>query len=181
MKKVLLSIVFVGVSLFGITGEDVYKINCASCHAMQGELSPEAKAEMKSMMREATDEERVKLRQQMQERMQNSRKNAPPMLMVSLRLKKMLDGDKEKFVTFVDDYIQNPSQDKGYCMPMAYKRFGVMPPIGKGMNSDERQLVSAWLYDNFKGTWDSSEEAQTCGKGHKGKKKGKCGAGKCGK
>ncbi|MDF1883185.1 cytochrome c [Sulfurimonas sp. SAG-AH-194-C21] len=96
---------------------------------------------------------------------------APAMPMVSARLKSQIKSRKE-FIAFVKDYIQNPSKDKGLCMPMAYKKFGVMPPVGKGMSAEDRESISAWLYDNYK---DSS----MCKMQDK-EKKMKCGAGKCG-
>lgn len=68
---------------------------------------------------------------------------------VSQRLK-MNISSKEEFVSYVKDYIQNPSQEKGFCRPKAYKHFGVMPPIGKAMTEEERQLVAVWLYRHFR-------------------------------
>jgi len=90
-----------------------------------------------------------------------------------------LIASKKEFVTFVKDYIQNPSQKKGYCMPMAYKRFGTMPPIGKGMTKEERDIVANWLYDNFKGKWEMNMDAKACSS-RNSKKQMRCGAGKCG-
>jgi len=101
---------------------------------------------------------------------------APPMPKVSKRLKMMLTT-REDFIAFVDDYIQNPSQKKGFCMPMAYQRFGTMPPIGKQLSKEERVTVAAWLHDNFKGSWDRSMDGKMCGMRNKSMK---CGSGKCG-
>ncbi|BCD62290.1 cytochrome c class I [Nitratiruptor sp. YY08-26] len=70
---------------------------------------------------------------------------APPFLEVAHRVKAHYPRKKE-FIRFVVDYIQNPSRDKGLCMPMAFKRFGVMPPIGKSMNAKERKAVAEYLY-----------------------------------
>ncbi len=84
------------------------------------------------------------------------------------------------FIAFVEDYIQNPSQSKGYCMPMAYKRFGTMPPIGKGLTKKERATVAAWLYDNYKGSWGGSMDGKMCEMRNKGMSSMKCGGGKCG-
>jgi len=57
-------------------------------------------------------------------------------------------------VRFVSDYITNPSREKGVCLPMAYKVFGVMPPIGRTLSEEEKEAVSLWLYRNFKYTWE---------------------------
>ncbi len=187
MRKVLLSLLFAGVTLFAATGEDVYKTNCTSCHAMQGMMSKAEKSAMREKMQNATPQEKQAMKSSMMEKMKKSDMKAPPMPMVAMRLKKMLDNDRQKFVDFVEDYIQNPSQDKGFCMPMAYKRFGTMPAIGKGMSSEDRTLVATWLYDNFKASWDKSMDGKICDMKNQGMKKGKgqgkgmkCGGGKCG-
>ena len=183
MRKIVLSLLFTGVALFGATGEEVYQKNCASCHAMQGMMSQQEKFAMREKMQNASQEEKMAMKQKMMEKMKSSDMKAPAMPMVSMRLKKMLDNDRAKFITFVDDYIQNPSQEKGYCMPMAYKRFGTMPPIGKGMSAQDRQLVATWLYDDFKGSWGNSMDGKMCDMKNRGMKKGKgmkCGTGKCG-
>ena len=185
MKKVLLNLLFAGVTLFATTGEDVYKTNCASCHAMQGMMSKAEKSAMREKMQNATQEEKQAMKKSMMEKMKKSDMKAPPMPMVSMRLKRMMDNDRAKFIVFVDDYIQNPSQKKGYCMPMAYKRFGTMPPIGKGMTKEDRTLVSTWLFDNFKASWGKSMDGKMCDMKNQGMKKGKgkgmkCGGGKCG-
>lgn len=136
---------FLNITIFANTADNIYKAKCASCHALKG--------------------------------MQKDMK-APPMPMVSMRLKKMIDS-KDEFISFVKDYIQNPSQEKGFCMPTAYKRFGVMPAIGKTMTQEEIQSIAQWLYDDFKGNWGKSKDSKTCDKKNKMKKM-KCGAGKCG-
>jgi mono/diheme cytochrome c family protein len=73
---------------------------------------------------------------------------APPMSMVSYRVKTFYPK-REDFVRFVKDYITEPSQEKGVCMPMAYRMFGVMPPVGKGMSEEEKEAVARWLFENF--------------------------------
>lgn len=104
--------------------------------------------------------------------MKKSNMKAPPMPMVSKRLKMKLKS-REDFIAFVEDYIQNPSQKKGFCMPMAYKRFGTMPPIGKTLTKEERATIAAWLYDNYKGSWGGSMDGKMCEMRNKGMK---CGA-----
>ena len=73
---------------------------------------------------------------------------APPMSMVSYRVK-LFYPKEEDFVRFVKEYIVNPSQGKGVCMPMTYRVFGVMPPVGRAMTEEEREAVARWLYRNF--------------------------------
>ena len=177
MKKIVLATCLLTVGLFASSGEAIYKSRCAMCHANKGIMSQEQMQTMRQKMQNATQEEKMAMKQMMMEKMKKSKMKAPPMPMVSMRLKKMLGGDREKFIAFVEDYIQNPSQEKGFCMPMAYKRFGTMPPIGKTLTKEERATVAAWLYDNYKESWDSSMGGKMCEMKNRSMK---CGSGKCG-
>jgi len=190
-KSLIVSLMFVG-SLFASSGQEVYEARCAACHQIDMKMDMSMMQGMREKMQNATQEERQAMRQEMQakmkKKMQEAGVRAPAMKMIAMRIKKMKGDDRENFVAFVKDYIQNPSKDKGVCMPMAYKNFGTMPPIGKGMSEADRVLVSEWLYDNFKNdSWDDSMGGQVCNKKNKmmkcggGKKANmKCGAGKCG-
>ena len=120
MKSVLLILFVLSSTTFAATGKSVYEKYCVSCHLETSRV----------------DEDKATLK-------------APPMNRVSQRLK-MNTSSKEEFVAYVKDYIQNPSQEKGFCRPKAYRRFGVMPPIGKAMTEEERQLVAVWLYRHFR-------------------------------
>ena len=176
MKKIFLTAVFLFTSLYANSGEEVYKAKCMACHKMQGMMNKLQMQEMRQKMQNSSKEEKMAMREKMMQKMQKSDMKAPPMPMVSKRLKMQFKSRKD-FISFVDDYIQNPSQDKGFCMPMAYKRFGTMPPIGKQMNKNDRHAVAAWLYDNFKGVWGASMGGKMCEMRNKSMK---CGAGKCG-
>lgn len=147
MKKLLILVLFTSSILFAATGKSVYDQYCASCHLEKSKV----------------DEDKATLK-------------APPMNRVSERLK-MNTESKEEFIAYVKDYIQYPSQEKGLCRSKAYKRFGVMPPIGKAMSEEERQLAAVWLYRHFrvsKGR-NCANEDQKRGKGGGGKNM-KCGA-----
>jgi len=85
--------------------------------------------------------------------------NAPPMNEVSARLKHFFPTE-DKFVDFVVDYITYPSREKGKCLPMAFKMFGVMPPIGLQLTEEERRAVALWLYHNFTEKWEDFNKAQ---------------------
>ncbi len=37
---------------------------------------------------------------------------------------------------------------------MAYRIFGVMPPIGRTLSAEEREAVARWLYHNFRESWE---------------------------
>lgn len=187
----LLGLLLVSSPLFALNGEEVYTKHCASCHTKDMMMDKSSMMQLREKMQSSTKEEKQAMRQNMMEKMQESDMKAPAMPMISMRLKHMT-GSKEKFVAFVKDYIQNPSQEKGYCMPMAYKRFGVMPPVGKGMSEEERELVAQWLYSNFEGSWNDSMGGMMCEDGNKSMKNGsgksgsqknngmKCAPGKCG-
>ena len=157
------------------------------CHAPKGMMDKAQMQTMRAKMQNASKEEKMAMREQMAVKMKKSGMRAPAMPMVSARLKSQLKTRAE-FITFVEDYIQNPSKEKGFCMPMAYKKFGTMPPIGKGMSKEERESVAGWLHDNYKDTGMCAMKGKSakCGAGKCGgaKKKEvkamKCGAGKCG-
>jgi len=171
MKKLLLVLVLGMSSLFASSGAEVYKAKCQMCHAQQGMMSKEKMQTMRVKMQNATKEEKMAMREKMTEKMKKSGMRAPAMPMVSARIKSQLKT-RDEFIAFVDDYIQNPSKEKGFCMPMAFKKFGTMPPIGKGLSKEDRASVAAWLYDNYK-------DAGMCEM--KGESNGmKCGGGKCG-
>ncbi len=180
MKKLFLGLLITMSALYASNGEDIYKAKCAMCHANKGMMNKQEMQNMRAKMQNATQEEKMAMREKMMRKMKKSKMKAPPMPMVSMRLKKMLGQDREKFITFVEDYIQNPSQEKGFCMPMAYKRFGTMPPIGKTLSKEERATVAAWLYDNYKGSWGGSMDGKMCEMKNRGMKSMKCGGGKCG-
>lgn len=176
MKKFLVSVLLVASSLFALSGEKVYTQHCASCHTQDMMMSMGSMMDWRKKMQNSNKEEKQTLRQNMMQKMNDHDRKAPSMPMISMRIKHMTDS-KDDFVAVVKDYIQNPSQEKGYCMPMAYKRFGVMPAVGKGMSEEERDLVAQWLYDNFEGSWNDSMGGMMCDKKNS---KMKCGSGKCG-
>lgn len=176
MLKVLVVTTVLALSLNASSGEEIYKQKCSSCHQLKGMMDMSQMKKMQQKMKNATQEEKMAMKDKMKAKMEKSGMKAPAFNMVSMRIKKMKNGKKE-FIAFVEDYIQNPSQDKGVCMPMAYKRFGVMPPIGKGMSKDERKIIATWLYENFKSSWDSSMDAKMCKSNNKNMK---CGSNKCG-
>ena len=180
MKKLLLLIMVGLTTLSANSGEDIYKAKCSMCHSNKGMISASERKSMMEEMQTPSKEERMAMREKMKKKMQEENMMAPPMPMVSLRLKSKLKTKKE-FIAFVEDYIQNPSQEKGFCMPRAYERFGTMPPIGKGMSTEERATIASWLYDNYKGSWDKSCEARNCElRNQQSRKETKCGAAKCG-
>ncbi|WP_461829369.1 c-type cytochrome [Aquifex sp.] len=116
-------------------GYEVFKKSCSACHREY--MSHE---EIRELRRKAMMGERPPIA-------------APPMNEVSIRVKHFYP-DELDFIEFVKDYITNPSREKGVCMPMAFKLFGVMPPIGKSLTEEEKEAVAYWLYHNYKGSWE---------------------------
>ena len=163
--KLLLAGLLATIALHAQTGAEIFESKCVSCHV---QTPPAGMAGQKGTP--AYREAMMKLK-------------APPMMKVTMRLKDALET-KEKFVSFVADYIENPSADKVLCNPRAVKHFGLMPAIGKSMTAEERTKIAEWMYDTFKGQ-NACKPCTTCtekGKGQgNGQGKGmKCAAGKCG-
>lgn len=140
MNKVLLSLILV-ISAFAVPkeelmkkGYEVFKETCSACHTEYV-----SKREIMRFRKMAMMGKRPPI-------------SAPPMNEVSMRVKHFYP-DEIDFINFVKDYITNPSREKGVCMPMAFKLFGVMPPIGKGLSDEEKEAVAYWLYHHYKGSW----------------------------
>jgi len=160
MKNILATLIFL-VSTFTIlnandvTGESVYTAKCASCHKL-------------NIKEDLTSKERIELMK---------KKKAPAMAKISAKVRDAFKEDANKSIAFVADYIVNPDINKSLCMPMAIKKFGLMPSIGKSMTPKEIELVSKWVVNNFNGKWSDimKSKCET--------KKNPCcaGVGKCGK
>jgi len=160
MKNILATLIFLASTFIilnaeDITGESVYKAKCASCH-------------MLDVKKDLTSKERIKI---MKER------KAPPMFKLSAKVRDAFKEDTNKSIAFVADYIVNPDINKSLCMPMAVKKFGVMPAIGKSMSAKEIEVVSKWVVTNFDSKWSEIMKSKC-----KDKKNPCCaGVGKCGK
>ena len=163
--KLLLVGIMATVALNAQTGAEVFESKCVACHMLKPMMD-------KQKMMQMSKEERMSMKEKMMKTMK-----APPMSKVSSKIKFELKDDKHAFVAFVKDYIVNPSAEKSHCMPMALKKFGVMPAIGKGMSTEEVETVANWLYDNFTKKWNPDDMGMMCkSKNAKGMK---CGQGKC--
>ena len=129
--KSLLPLLFLGTSLFAVDGYDVYKNNCVACHV---EMITKAET-LKTF----------------------NKLKAPPMIEVSRQLKDtiIIKGDDEevhRFVTisFIKEYIKNPSLEYFMCNAGAVDHFGVMPSQSH-LSDAERQAVGEWIYDRYEG------------------------------
>ncbi len=139
MKNI--SLIFLTLILFSLThaqnvdGYTVYKKYCSSCHL--DKISMEKMKKIEKMVKAG----------------KNPPLKAPPFPEVSARIKYFYP-DKKEFIKFVVDYITNPSPEKSKCLPMALKKLGLMPPIGKSMSEKEKKAVAAWLYENYNTKWE---------------------------
>ncbi|MEA2018340.1 MAG: c-type cytochrome [Campylobacterota bacterium] len=56
---------------------------------------------------------------------------------------------RELSIEFLTDYLKEPSQEKGYCEDMSYKKFGTMPSMKGFMTDKQIDTVVPWVIDNF--------------------------------
>lgn len=115
-----------------VDGYKVYKQKCQICHE-ERLTKKEALAAMKTL-------------------------KAPPMNEVSARLKENIlikekdeDVNRELILTFMRDYIVNPSIEKSMCHMGALDNFGVMPSQKDKLDNDELHAVTQWIYDHYAG------------------------------
>ncbi|RUM29928.1 MAG: cytochrome c [Aquifex sp.] len=141
MKKFFLGLTFV-LPIFAIPSEElmkkgyeVFKKSCSACH-------------VEYMSHEEIRQVRMRVMKGEKPPIQ-----APPMNEVALRVKHFYP-EEEDFIEFVKNYITEPMREKGVCMPMAFKLFGVMPPIGKGLSEEEKEAVAYWMYHRYEGSWE---------------------------
>ncbi len=131
--RVLLLLIGSMAFLFGVDGYSVYKTKCSHCH-VEMMSKEEALKNFKTL-------------------------KAPPMVEVSNRLKEMIklgeddeDVKRELVLTFIRDYIVNPSLDKSMCRMGALDRFDVMPSQKGKLTAEEISAVAEWVYDRYEGT-----------------------------
>ena len=72
-----------------------------------------------------------------------------PALNGVMRHLKMSYSDKTKAVTFIKDYVLNPSEAKAICMPQKIKRFGLMPSQKGNVTPEELETIANWMFDNY--------------------------------
>lgn len=135
MKKIII-ILLLASGLFALDGEKVFNENCKSCHfgmITMAEFKPQFKA---------------------------GNVKAPPMVEIADRLKKTItinaknDNAEEihrfTVISFIKEYVKNPSWDYYMCDSPAINRFKVMP-AQTHLTPEELQAVGEWIYDYFEG------------------------------
>ena len=132
MKYVMLAILLLFTTVYGMEGKEVYEKKCASCHALYHPVSELEKNFM---------EEENKL----------LNLKAPTINQVVYRLKRRIgdpNGDKEmhkmEIESFLADYFENPNKEKSICLEAVIKHFDTMPKIE--LSEEERAAILEFLY-----------------------------------
>ena len=118
-----------------VTGKEVYKAKCASCH----KLYIPASALIENFMEQ--NNSILKL-------------DAPTINQIVFRLKSRIGdpkGDEDihrmEVDSFVADYLMNPDKSKSVCLPKVLKHFKTMPSMKGKISVEEIDAVSTFLYD----------------------------------
>ena len=63
------------------------------------------------------------------------------------------DEDLHKFVvvSFIKNYVKYPDIMSGFCRPMAYEKFDVMPSLKDKISEKDLDSVANWVYDFYEG------------------------------
>ncbi len=73
---------------------------------------------------------------------------APPMWGVARNLKRRL-ADEHEYISFITDYIMNPSEDKIKFNKEAFERFGLMPSMKGSITDKEAKQIAEYLYKTY--------------------------------
>ena len=118
-----------------ITGKEVYKDKCASCHKLYIPAS--------ELIENFMEQNNTILKL-----------NAPTVNQMVFRLKNRIGdpkGDEDihrmEVDSFVADYLMNPDKSKSVCLPKILKYFNTMPSMKGKISVDEIDAVSTFLYD----------------------------------
>jgi mono/diheme cytochrome c family protein len=72
-----------------------------------------------------------------------------PYIMGAVRHVKEKFDTKEAAVTFMVDYIQNPSKEKAACEPRSIERFGLMPSLKGAVSPEDLEKIANYVYDTY--------------------------------
>jgi mono/diheme cytochrome c family protein len=104
------------------TGEDVFKKNCAVCHATILGITNDGGYD-------------------------NSYITPAPYVSDLVKKLKKETGSKEKFAEFIKEYIDNPNKRKSLYGKRAIKKFGLMPSLKNAISDEEKSLLINYLYN----------------------------------
>jgi len=79
---------------------------------------------------------------------------APPMMAVAFHIKDFIHATSEsdkipKAISFVKDYVVNPSAAKSFCDKQSLKEYGVMPSQKGKVTQDELQAIAEYMFSHF--------------------------------
>ena len=100
-------------------GSTLFEKKCAACHVKQRP----AYEEMKNLI-------------------------APPIMGVMTHVKNA-KTTKTEAVSFINDYIFDPTPAKALCMKQSIERFGLMPSQKGSLTKEESTAIAEYLYDNY--------------------------------
>ena len=107
-----------------LDGEALMSLKCASCHAL--EMPP------KSFESEV----------------------APPMMAVGFHLKDFIKANdasshEAKFISFVQEYVIDPSAEKSICDKLSLESYGVMPSQKGKVTQEELGAIAKYMYKRY--------------------------------
>ncbi len=79
---------------------------------------------------------------------------APPMMAVAFHVSSFIKTEDEsqripKAISFVKDYVINPSQSKSFCDKESLKLYGVMPSQKGRVTQEELQAIVKYMFSHF--------------------------------
>jgi len=88
---------------------------------------------------------------------------APPIMAVSFHMPNFMEPKDESqripmAITFVTDYVLNPSLEKSYCDEESIKRYGLMPSQKANVTEDEVKAIASYMFEHY--TQENLSKAQ---------------------
>jgi len=79
---------------------------------------------------------------------------APPLYTVTVHLKDWMKTDdpsalRDKFISFVPDYVLHPSRKKSYCDPASLKVYGLMPSLDGQVTYAQAKAIAEIIFDRY--------------------------------
>ncbi len=129
--KYIITLILGSALLLGHSAEALFEDHCVSCHSKKTISFKELKQH-------------------------KSRHKAPPINLVSARLKQVIsisvedeDAKKAVITAFIKDYVRSPSIDKGLCRAGCFAQFGEMPKLKKNLSNEDLDKLASWIYDTY--------------------------------
>ena len=79
---------------------------------------------------------------------------APSMMAVTFHLKDFIKSNdpsahESKVVSFIKDYVIEPSREKSYCDKASLESYGVMPSQKGNVTKEELEAIAHYMYENY--------------------------------